>query len=96
MVKGYVQRQGIDFDEVFVPVTCLDTVHVMLGVAANRGRHLDMKSAFLNGELQEQVYVAQPEGYVVKGKEYLVYKLHKALYGCDRHRGPGIRASTEV
>ena len=43
--------------------------------------HLDVKSAFLNGELQEEVYVAQLEGYVVQGKENLVYKLHKALYG---------------
>ena len=84
VAKGYVQRQGIDFDEVFAPVTRLDTVRVMLAVAANRGwqvHHLDVKSAFLNGELQEEVYVSQPEGYMVKGKENLVYKLHKALYG---------------
>ena len=53
-------------------------------MAANRGwhmDHLDVKSAFLNRELQEEVYVAQPEGYVVQGKEKFVYKLHKALYG---------------
>ena len=84
VVKGYVQRQGIDFDEVFAPVTRLDTVRVMLAVAANRGwqvHHLDVKSAFLNGELQEEVYVSQPEGYMVKGKENLVYRLHKTLYG---------------
>ena len=43
--------------------------------------HLDVKSAFLNGDLAEEVYVEQPPGYVVRGKERKVYKLHKALYG---------------
>ena len=65
-------------------VAQLDTFCVILAVAANRGwqvDHLDVKSVFLLGELQEEVYVAQPEGYVVQGKENLVYKLHKALYG---------------
>ena len=53
-------------------------------MAENRGwqvDHLDVKSVFLNGELQEEVYVAQLEGYVVQGKEKFVDKLHKALYG---------------
>ena len=84
VAKGYTQQQGVDFDEVFAPVARLDTVRVILAVAANRGwqvDHLDVKSAFLNGELREEVYVAQPEGYVVQGKEKFVYKLHKALYG---------------
>ena len=84
VAKGYTQQQGVDFDEVFAPVARLDTVRVILAVAANRGwqvDHLDVKLAFLNGELREEVYVAQPEGYVVQGKEKFVYKLHKALYG---------------
>ena len=84
VAKGYTQEQGVDFDEVFAPVARLDTVRVILAVAANRGwqvDHLDVKSAFLNGELREEVYVAQLEGYVVQGKEKFVYKLHKALYG---------------
>ena len=83
VAKGYVQRQGIDFDQVFALVTRIDTIRVMLAVAANQGwqvHHLDVKSAFLNGELQEEVYVAQPERCVMKSKEYLVYKIHKALY----------------
>jgi len=61
VVKGYVQQEGIDFDEVFAPVARLDTVHVILALAANQGwqvHHLDVKSAFLNGELEEEVYVA--------------------------------------
>jgi hypothetical protein len=84
VAKGYVQQQGVDFDEVFAPVARLDTIRLILALAANRGwqvHHLDVKTAFLNGELEEEVYVAQPEGYVEKGKEKMVLKLSKALYG---------------
>jgi len=59
-------------------------VRLLLAMAANRGwqvHHLDVKSAFLHGELEEEVYVSQPEGYVVEGKEQYVLKLSKALYG---------------
>lgn len=84
VAKGYVQRQGIDFEEVFAPVTRLETVHLLLALAAKNSwevHHLDVKSAFLNGELQEVVYVTQPEGFVMKNSERLVYRLFKALYG---------------
>lgn len=84
VAKGYVQKKGIDFEEVFAPVTRLDTVRLILALAANRGwevHHLDVKTAFLNGELAEDVFVSQPEGFVKKGKEQMVLKLSKALYG---------------
>lgn len=84
VAKGYVQRQGVDFEEVFVPVAWLDTVRVILAVVADwrwEVHHLDVKSAFLNGDLQEEVYIAQPEGFVKKGEEHLVLRLSKALYG---------------
>ena len=80
VAKGYVQKQGIDFEEVFASVARLDTVRLILAMAANRGwqiHHLDVKTAFLNGELQEEVYVTQPEGFEVKGKENYVLKLNK-------------------
>lgn len=82
--RGFVQKQGIDFEEVFAPVARLDTIRLIIAVAAQRNweiHHLDVKSAFLNGDLSEEVYVSQPEGFVVKGKEHKVYKLSKALYG---------------
>lgn len=66
------------------PVARLDTVRLLLAMAANRGwqvHNLDVKLAFLNGELVEDVYVTQPEGFVKKGKEKMVFKLNKALYG---------------
>lgn len=84
VVKGYVQKKGIDFEEVFAPVARLDIVRMILALAANRGwevHHLDVKTTFLNGELTKNVYVSQLEGFVVKGKEHMVLKLSKALYG---------------
>jgi hypothetical protein len=74
----------LDFDEVFAPVARLDSVRLLLALAAQEGwivHHMDVKSAFLNGELKEEVYVVQPPGYVKEGQEHKVYKLHKALYG---------------
>lgn len=84
VAKGYVQKQGMDFEEVFAPVTRIETVRLLLALAAKNGwqvHHLDVKSAFLNGELEETVYVKQPEGFIKKNKENLVYKLVKELYG---------------
>jgi len=84
VAKGYVQEHGVDYEEVFAPVARLDTVKLILALAANRGwkiHHLDVKTSFLNGELEEEVYVSQPEGFAVKGKEQHVLKLSKSLYG---------------
>lgn len=84
VVKGYVQQYDIDYEEVFAPVTRLEIVRLLLALAAKNTwevHHLDVKSAILNGELQEEVYLVQPEGFVKKGQEYKVYKLLKALYG---------------
>jgi hypothetical protein len=84
VAKGYVQQQGVDFDEVFAPVARLESVRLLLAYAAGQGwpiHHMDVKSAFLNGELQEVVYVAQPPGFVVAGEKTKVLCLSKALYG---------------
>jgi hypothetical protein len=84
VAKGYVQRAGVDFEEVFAPVARLESVRLILALAAHRGwqvHHMDVKSAFLNGDLEEVVYVSQPPGFIAEGREQDVYKLHKALYG---------------
>ena len=83
VAKGYAQRQGVDFDEVFAPVARIETVRVLLALAAHGGwqvHHMDVKSAFLNGDLTETVYVQQPPGFII-GKGDNVLKLKKALYG---------------
>jgi hypothetical protein len=84
VAKGYAQRQGVDFEEVFAPVARMETVRLLLAMAAHSGwevHHMDVKSAFLNGDLAEEVYVSQPPGYISTGKEQQVLKLRKALYG---------------
>jgi Reverse transcriptase (RNA-dependent DNA polymerase) len=84
VAKGYVQKHVIDFDEVFALVARLETIRLLISVAAQKGwqvHHMDVKSAFLNGELEEDVYVLQPPGFEMKGEEHKVLKLYKALYG---------------
>lgn len=84
VAKGYAQEHGVDYTEVYAPVARMDTIRTIVSTAARKGWdifQLDVKSAFLHGILAEDVYVQQPEGYEVEGKEEKVYKLHKALYG---------------
>ena len=84
VAKGYSQQPGVDFHETFAPVAHLDTIRTIIAVAAQKGwllYQLDIKSAFLNGKLEEEIYVEQPQGFVVDGEENKVYKLKKALYG---------------
>lgn len=82
--KGYSQRKGVDYTEVFAPVARWDTIRMVIALAAQKGWNiyqLDVKSAFLHGELSEAVFVEQPQGYVRNGEETKVYRLKKALYG---------------
>ena len=84
VARGFVQREGIDFEEVFAPVARMESVHLLLALAAAKDwcvHHLDVKSAFLNGELAKTVFVRQPPGFAVKGEEHRVLRLRKALYG---------------
>ncbi|KAF0925349.1 hypothetical protein E2562_016040 [Oryza meyeriana var. granulata] len=84
VAKGYVQQPGVDFDEVFAPVARIESVRLLLALAAQEGwpvHHMDVKSAFLNGELIEEVYVRQPPGFTVVSHEDKVLHLDKALYG---------------
>lgn len=84
MAQGYSQVEGLDFDETFAPVARLESIHILLAYAAFNGLTLhkkDVKIAFLNGPLQEEVYVSQPPGFVDPDHKDYVYKLHKALYG---------------
>jgi hypothetical protein len=89
VVKGYAQRQGLDYEEVFAPVARLEAIRLLLALDVNQNwevHHMDVKSAFLNGDLIEEVYVTQPPGFVAAGSENKVMGLKKALYGL--HQAP--------
>jgi len=84
VAKGYAQIFGLDYTEVFAPVAKLDTVRLILALAAQHEweifQHV-VKSAFLHGELEEEVFIEQLEGFIIRGNEDKVYRLKKALYG---------------
>jgi hypothetical protein len=84
MARGFLQRQGIDFTEVYAPVARMETIRLVVAITSSYGWtlfHMDVKSAFLNGPLQEEVYVLQPPGFEIEPNKNMVYKLEKALYG---------------
>ncbi|KAJ9553475.1 hypothetical protein OSB04_017520 [Centaurea solstitialis] len=84
VAQGYRQEEGIDYDETFAPVARLEAIRLFLAFAAHMNfkvYQMDIKNAFLNGKLNEDVYVAQPPGFVDPKFPDHVYKLNKALYG---------------
>jgi hypothetical protein len=84
VAKGYTQKEGEDFFDTYSPVARLTTTRVLLSLVASHGllvHQMDVKTTFLNGELEEEIYMDQPEGFVVKGQEGMVCKLVKSLYG---------------
>ncbi|EOY01288.1 Uncharacterized protein TCM_011225 [Theobroma cacao] len=88
VAERYKQEYGVDYEEVFAPVTRHDTIRMILGFAAQNQwliYQLDIKSSFLHGKLQEEVYVDQPPGHIRTGEEHKVYRLKKALYGLNKH-----------
>lgn len=84
VAKGFTQKHGVDYLETFAPVSRHETIRLILAVAAQQNWklfQLDVKSAFLNGNLEEEIYAEQPLGFLEEGKEDHVLHLHKALYG---------------
>ncbi|GKB00381.1 retrovirus-related pol polyprotein from transposon TNT 1-94 [Tanacetum coccineum] len=84
VAKGYRQEEGIDFKESFAPVACIEAIRIFIANAASKNMtiyQMDVKTAFLNGELKEEVYVSQPEGFVDLNHLTHVYRSKKVLYG---------------
>ena len=84
VVKGFRQKKGIDFEEIYLPVVKMSSIRVALGLAASMNLEIekhDVKTTFLHGDLEEEIYMDQPEVFEFKCKVNLVCRLKKSLYG---------------
>ena len=84
IIKGFAQKKGIDFDEIFSPVVKMTSIRTILSLVVVEYLHLeqlDVKITFLHGDLEEEIYMQQPQGYEVKGKEKFMCRFKKSLYG---------------
>ena len=84
VAKGYTQKEEVDYKETFSPVAMLKSIRILLSIAAALDYEIwqmDVKTAFLNGDLEEEIYMSQPDGYAQKGQEHKVCKLLKSIYG---------------
>jgi hypothetical protein len=78
VAKGYTKKEGEDFFDTYSPIARLTTIRVLLSLTASHGllvHQIDVKTTFLNGELKEEIYMTQPNGFIVKGQEDKVCKL---------------------
>jgi hypothetical protein len=83
VAKGYTQKEYEDFFDTYSPVARLTTIRVLLSLAASHGllvHQMNIKTIFLNGELEEEICMTQPDGFLVKGQHDKVCKLVKSLY----------------
>ena len=84
VAKGFTQKEGVDYEDTFSPVAMLKSIRILLSIAAHYDYEIwqmDVKTAFLNGHLEETIHMVQPEGFVVKGQEQKVCKLQRSIYG---------------
>ncbi|GJX31721.1 zinc finger, CCHC-type containing protein [Tanacetum coccineum] len=84
VIQGFRQKEGIDYFDTYAPVARITTIRLLLALAAIHNlviHQMDVKTAFLNGDLDEELYMKQPEGFVMPGNEHKVCKLVKSLYG---------------
>jgi hypothetical protein len=87
VAQGYSQVEGTDFGEIFSPVANLTSIIFLLSIVVSfdiEVEQMDVKTTFLHGDLEEEIYMKKPEGFVVKGKKELVCKLKKSLYGLKK------------
>ena len=99
VAKGFMQIPVIDFDETFSPVACFESLHMLLVLATLEDWHLhqmDVKSAFLNGVLDEEIYMEKPQGFITTGAEMKVCRLSEAIYGLKQPPANGICNSMEA
>lgn len=98
VAKGYSQIYGADYDETFSPVVRFGSIRTLLSFAVQNNlnvHQMDVVTAFLNGHLEEEIYMEQPEGYIKPGQEHLVCKLNKSIYGLKQSPRCWSKAFTE-
>ena len=84
VVKRYTQKEGIDYEETFSPVAMLKSIRILLSIVAHYDYEIwqmDVKIAFLNGNLEEEIYMMQLEDFIAKNQEHMVCKLKRSIYG---------------
>jgi hypothetical protein len=84
VAKGFSLKEGIDYDETFPPVARYTSIRAVISIAAEMGwkiHQMDVKTTFLNGIIEEEVYIEQPKGFEVHGRDFHVCRLRRALYG---------------
>ena len=84
VAKGYIQKEGLDYFDTYSPVSRITSIRMLIAIASLKNMeidYMDVKTTFLNGELDEEIYMEQTEGFVVQGQENKVCKLLKSLYG---------------
>ena len=89
VAKSYTQKEGFDYEETFSPVAMIKFIRILLSIAAHMDYEIwqmDVKTAFLNGSLEETIYMVQLEGFIAKGQEKKVCKLQKSIYGLKASR----------
>ena len=100
MAKGYTQKEGVDYEETFSPVAMLKSIRILLSIATFYNYEIwqmDVKTAFLNGNLEESIYMVQPEGFIAQDQEQKVCKLQKSIYGLKQaSRSWNIRFDTAI
>ena len=100
MAKGYIQREGVDYEETFSPVAMLKSFRIFLSIATFYDYEIwqmDVKTAFLNGNLEKSIYMSQPEGFIKQDQEQKVCKLKKSIYGLKQaSRSWNIRFDTAI
>ena len=99
MAKGFSQKEGIDYEETFAHVAMYSSIRTIISLVAEMGwrvHQMDIKTAFLNGAIEEEVYIEQIKGFDVENRDMHVCILHQAPYWLNRHLNHGTRGLTAI